>query len=256
MLRKHFMHDEAQWYYWCMNTTFTFIFELRTIFTPGSSLAQTFVWDCPTCSPPVVTTCLTVIASWYIQPYCHTLCYNHMLKPWGWGWVWVWCSVVGGWDLWTLTWRLHNESTMIILGTLCDCFGYYCDSKWTFLLFHQLVISESVLKASSVRNFTPLCFFRFKVNPNPHWTASEWDTEVCLVPSSPWWELRAPGVCIVDWWQDFTDRWALPQSALACMTPWSSSTPGGQNVCFSVYYNVIAIVIFHCRLFLTRRLHF
>lgn len=111
-------------------------------------------------------------------------------------------------------------------------------------------------KASSVRDFTPLCFFRFKVNPNPHWTASEWDTEVCLVPSSPWWELRAPGVCIVDWWQDFTDRWALPQSALACMTPWSSSTPGGQNVCVSVYYNVIAIFIFYCRLFLTRHFHF
>lgn len=159
----------------------------------------------------------------------------------------VWCDVVGGWDLWTLTCRLHNEWTKIIC-TLSDSFGCYCDFKWTFLLFQQLVISESVLKASSVRDFTLLCFFRFKVNPNPHWTASEWDTKVCLVPSSPWWELRAPGVCIVDWWLDFTGRWALPQSALASMTPWSSSTPGGQNVCVSVYYNVTAIFIFHCRL--------
>lgn len=107
-----------------------------------------------------------------------------------------------------------------------------------------------------------LCYFRFKGNPNPHWTAREWDTEVCLAPSSPWWRLRARGVCTVDWWQDCTDRWALPQSASACMTPWSSSTPGGQNVCDKMFFCrqwssgeteicsiVIAVFIFHRSLY-------
>lgn len=79
---------------------------------------------------------------------------------------------------------------------------------------------------------------RFKVNPNPHLMAPRWDTEVCLAPSSPWWRPRAQGVCTADWWQGCTGRWALPRSASACMTPWSSSTPEGRKVCDRMFATV------------------
>lgn len=83
-----------------------------------------------------------------------------------------------------------------------------------------------------------LCSRRFKVNPHPHLMATRWDTEVCSAPSSPWWRPRAQGVCTADWWQGCTGRWVLPRSALACMTPWSSSTPEGRKVCDRMFATV------------------
>jgi len=115
----------------------------------------------------------------------------------------------------------HQFETKLIIDNACVIIATLA----TFYKYHHWPVRECF------EHFVVhLCDFRFKVNPSTHWKAQGYNTEVCSVPSSPLWRPRAPGVFTMDWWRGCIDRRASPQSASACMTPWSNSTPTGRRV--------------------------